>query len=99
LAGQVLDVALELDDAGRLIYRDVTLSIPRQQGKSTLLLVLWVTRCLLWPDQRVVYTAQSGLDARKKWAGDWLPLLAASPFAGLRDWKVSRDSTTVMRRS
>lgn len=79
----MLDVALELDDAGRLIYRDVTLSIPRQQGKSTLLLVLWVTRCLLWPDQRVVYTAQSGLDARKKWAGDWLPLLAASPFAGL----------------
>jgi hypothetical protein len=80
---QVLNVALEVDHDGRLIHRDICFTTPRQSGKSTLLLVLWMTRCLLWPDQRVVYTAQTGLDARKKWSGDWLPLLEASPFAGL----------------
>jgi len=80
---QVLDTALEVDTSGKLIYRDVTLTVPRQSGKSTLLLILWVTRCLLQPDQRAVYTAQSGLEARRKWSGDWLPTLEASPFAAL----------------
>jgi phage terminase large subunit-like protein len=77
----VLDVALEVED-GRLVYRDVVLSTMRQQGKSSLLLVLWLTRCLLWPGQVVRYTAQSGQHARKKWEEEWLPIIERSPLAG-----------------
>lgn len=77
---QVLDVALEVDADGRLAYGDICLSVPRQQGKSFLLLVLMIARALLEPRQHIAYTAQSGLDARKKWADDWLPLIEASPL-------------------
>jgi phage terminase large subunit-like protein len=76
---QVLDVALELDD-GRLVYSDVTLSVPRQQGKSYLLLVLMLTRALLEHRQGIAYTAQTALDARKKLLDDWRPMIEASPL-------------------
>jgi phage terminase large subunit-like protein len=74
----VADVALEVDAAGRLIYRDVVLTVPRQQGKSFLILVLLLVRSLLQPRSNAVYTAQSGLDARKKLGEDWLPAVQAS---------------------
>jgi phage terminase large subunit-like protein len=77
---QVLDTALELDDAGRLVYGDVTLSVPRQQGKSYLLLVYMLTRALLEPRQGIAYTAQTALDARKKLLDDWSPMVKASPL-------------------
>jgi hypothetical protein len=64
----VLDVALEVDpDTGRLAYRDVLLMVPRQSGKTTLLLSLMVWRCLAWARQNVLYAAQNRLSARKKW--------------------------------
>jgi phage terminase large subunit-like protein len=75
---QVLDVALEVGDDGRLIYRDVVLTVPRQQGKSYLMLVLMLTRALLGNGQNVVYTAQTGLDARKKLIDDFIPTIEAS---------------------
>lgn len=77
---QVLDVALEVDGDGRLVYRDVVLTVPRQQGKSYVVLVLLLVRALLQPRANAVYTAQSGLDARKKLAEDWLPAVQASPI-------------------
>ena len=77
----VLDVALEVDRAGRLVYREVILTVPRQSGKTTLLLVLILLRALGSPFQNIRYTAQTGSDARKKWMDDWLPALDASPFA------------------
>jgi Terminase large subunit, T4likevirus-type, N-terminal/Caudovirus prohead serine protease len=75
---RVADVALEVDTAGRLIFRDVVLTVPRQQGKSFLILVLLLVRALLTPRTNAVYTAQSGLDARKKLAEDWWPAVQAS---------------------
>jgi len=78
---QVLDVALELDDDGGFLYRDVTLTVPRQQGKSFLLLVLALTRALADPGQQVRYTAQHGSAARQKLIDDWLPVLKKSPLA------------------
>jgi phage terminase large subunit-like protein len=77
---QVADVALELDGDGRLVYRDVTLTVPRQQGKSYFLLALMSTRALLQPRQNIVYSAQSALDARKKLIDDWVPLVQSSPL-------------------
>ena len=77
---QVLDTALEVDDTGQLVYGDITLGVPRQQGKSFLLLVLMLTRALLDRRQMIVYAAQSGLDARRKWSDDWIPLVQSSPL-------------------
>lgn len=79
---QVLDVALEIDAAtGKLAYREVVLTVPRQSGKTTLLLVLILLRALGSPLQNIRYTAQTGSDARKKWTDDWLPILDASTFS------------------
>lgn len=79
---QVLEVALEVDPATRkLAYREVVLTVPRQSGKTTLLLSLILLRALSAPRQNIRYTAQTGSDARKKWMDDWLPVLKASPFA------------------
>jgi phage terminase large subunit-like protein len=77
---QVLDVALEVDNDGRLVFSDVTLSVPRQQGKSYLLLVLMLTRALLEHRQGIAYTAQTALDARKKLLDDWTPMVKGSPL-------------------
>jgi hypothetical protein len=82
---QVADTALEIDPAtGRLVYREVTLTVPRQSGKTTLILALAVHRALtMGSAQRIVYTAQTRLDARKKWEDDHLPILQGSPFGKL----------------
>lgn len=79
---QVCDVALEIDDrTGKLAYRNIVLTVPRQSGKTTLLLVLILLRALGAAKQNIRYTAQTGADARKKWMDDWLPALDASPFS------------------
>jgi hypothetical protein len=79
---QVLDVALEIDPlTGKLAYREIVLTVPRQSGKTTLLLVLILLRALGSPLQNIRYTAQTGSDARKKWTDDWLPILDASTFS------------------
>jgi hypothetical protein len=78
---QVLDVALEVDGAGRFVYRDVTLTVPRQQGKSLACLTLILFRALSEPKQNIRYTAQTGADARKKMLDDWVPELVHTPFA------------------
>lgn len=85
----VVDVALELKADGLPAYRQVLATLPRQQGKTTLLLSVEVLRALLWlPDesgagirQKVRYSAQSGLDARKKLLEDQAPLIEASMFS------------------
>jgi phage terminase large subunit-like protein len=74
----VLDVALEVDENGRLVYPDVTLSVMRQQGKTVCLLVLIVTRALLEPRSNIVYAAQSALDAKRKLDTDWTPTIEGS---------------------
>lgn len=74
------DIALE-HVAGVLAYREVIWGIPRQNGKSTALILLMLWRCLRWPGQVVRYAAQTGMDARAKLADDWWPLLEHSPLA------------------
>lgn len=78
---QVLDVVLELDpDTGQFAYRDWIVTVPRQQGKTTMLLVYILLRCLR-SRSRIAYTAETGADARAKFERDWLPALKESPFA------------------
>lgn len=79
----VLDVALEIDPATeRLWYREVGLALPRQNGKTTLLLPKFVWRAesahLLGGRQRMLYAAQTKKDAVEKFEEDFIEDLAAS---------------------
>ena len=88
----VADVALERDPStGLLIYRKVVLTVPRQSGKTTLDLGVMVHRGTTGGDkgrpfperQRIVYTAQKRLSARKKWEDEHIPTIQRSPLASL----------------
>lgn len=79
----VADVGLEYyeNEFGILVpaYREVVVTIPRQNGKTTLVLSWEMHRCLLWGrPQRVAYTAQTGSDAVKKLLKDQLPVIERS---------------------
>jgi phage terminase large subunit-like protein len=90
---QVAAVALEVDPDTQLpAYRTVVLTVPRQSGKSTLILSLFLQRCMseFWkasgrPDgpapgrQRCIYAAQTQKDARQKWESDYVADMEASP--------------------
>ncbi len=79
---QVVDVALEVDpDTGRLAYREVIVTTPRQQGKTTLELAVMVHRARRWPRSRILYSAQSRLHAHKKWEDEHVATLNRSPLA------------------
>lgn len=77
----VADVGLELDpDTGLPAYREVIMTVPRQSGKTILILAWEIQRARGWPamgegPQRVVYSAQKGNDARKKLIEDQVPIL------------------------
>lgn len=80
----VLDVSLEVDPAtGVLAYRDVRITVPRQSGKSTLILPWVVWRAFaahaLGGPQRMLYAAQTRADARKKWEHDYVAALRRCP--------------------
>lgn len=79
---QVVDVAMELDpETGRLFYREVDFLVPRQSGKTTLILALAVHRARAWAEpQNIAYAAQTRNDSRKKWEDDHVAALNASPF-------------------
>lgn len=80
----VADVALEVDDGGLLVYGEVVLTVPRQSGKTTLLLALMVHRALAFESaQRIIYTAQTRNDARRKWEDEHVRLLERSPLASI----------------
>ncbi|GGL27603.1 hypothetical protein H9L10_03585 [Phycicoccus endophyticus] len=74
------DVALEIDPkTGGLFYKEVIITVPRQSGKTTLILVLFVLRCILFAKafgpQTCTYIAQSGKMARRKLEREFAPIL------------------------
>jgi phage terminase large subunit-like protein len=75
----VVNAALE-QSRGRPAYRDVLVSVPRQSGKSTLLLALLTWQMTRFPGSRVLYGAQTRVAARQKMLSAWWPRLAASPY-------------------
>jgi len=76
----VLSTALERSGR-RPAYRDVLVSISRQQGKSSLALALIVWRLLSEPDQLVLYSAQNRAAARRKLLHTWWPRLRRTELA------------------
>jgi len=76
----VADVALELDDDGRFVYRQVVVTIPRQSGKTTCCGMVMEHRAMLLRGGRVWFTHQSQKDAVDWLLNEHWPMLA--PFAG-----------------
>lgn len=80
----VADVATELTPEGTA-YRHgvIVVTVPRQSGKTTLMRAVGVDRCISRPDCGVFYTAQTGQDARARWADLVKAITAdASPLKG-----------------
>jgi hypothetical protein len=94
----VADVALEIDpDTGQLAYREVILTVPRQSGKTTLLLAVMVHRAIGFGNrQRITYTAQTRSDARRKWQDEHLVILNKSPLADLYDIRLANGSEALI---
>jgi len=84
---QVIEVATEIDpDTGWPAYREIVVTVPRQSGKTTLVLAWEVDRALMWgKPQRIAYTAQTGFDARRKLLDDQAPILMGSSLAAAVD--------------
>lgn len=80
----VVDVALEIDpETGRLAYREVVLTVPRQSGKTTLLLSVMTHRALGFGPphglkQNILYAAQTRNDSRKKFEDEHVEALKAA---------------------
>ncbi len=77
----VADVALEYDaTTGLPLYRECNLLVPRQSGKTSLILALIVHRAVAWGGPQLThYTAQTGDDAIEKW-GEHVELLRSTPL-------------------
>ena len=88
---QIADVILEVvkdPRTGQTIpaYREVVIAVPRQSGKTTLMLALEVHRALSWGNnQLIAYTAQTGFDARKKLMDDQIPMIQSSKLGRVVD--------------
>jgi hypothetical protein len=78
---QVADVAGEIDPTSGLpAYREVRVTVPRQSGKTTLVLVVEVDRCLAWgASQSCLYAAQDRNNSRAKWE-EQIELLKKTPM-------------------
>jgi hypothetical protein len=65
---QVVNVAYELLPGGVPAYRVVRVAVPRQSGKTTIVLVIEIDRSLNWGElQHTLYTAQDRNHSREKW--------------------------------
>lgn len=70
----------EVNSCGRYVYPLVVVSVPRQSGKSALMLAKKVHRCLAAPEQRTWFTAQTGKDATDLYR-EFVGRLLRSPLA------------------
>jgi hypothetical protein len=97
-----MDTALELEADGRPAYREVRVTVPRQQGKTRgLLLPVMVHRALGGVDpraQRVLYTAQDRNHAREKWS-EQVEELDRSPLRRLYTVRRSNGSESIRWRT
>lgn len=105
----VADVAMEISGStGRFVYSNVGLTIPRQEGKTTLILALAVHRCRAdyfkgsqnKGIQNVVYTAQTRNDAFEKFKENfWPDIEAASSLKGKPNWRGGTEHIRFPNRS
>jgi phage terminase large subunit-like protein len=95
------DLALEVDPAtGVLAYSEVRITVPRQSGKTTLILAKNIQRMAdaraFGGRQRLVYTAQNRQKAREKFVDEYLEeLKAAKAFRGKWQARLSNGSEAI----
>jgi len=96
----VLDVAGEIDARGVPAYREVRVTVPRQQGKTAgLLLPVAVHRGIAFDrPQRILYTAQDRNHAREKWS-EQVEILDRSPLRRLYRVRRSNGSEAIRWRT
>ena len=64
---QVLDTALEFRADGTPWHKEgVTVTVSRQNGKTVMVWALMTWWCRKWPNQKVIYVAQTRLDAANR---------------------------------
>jgi hypothetical protein len=82
---EVLEVATEYDpETGIPYYSEVFVTLPRQQGKTTIVLGMQLDRCIGWgSEQNCVWTGQNGNAIRKKWLNEIVPALDRSKLEPL----------------
>ena len=93
----IADVGGEILPNGLPAFRELIVTLMRQQGKTQLVLSHSLERCTLRATaQRVAYTAQNGSDARKKLLHDQVPELERSPlWAAVRNVSRANDNVAV----
>jgi hypothetical protein len=91
---QVVDVATEMDAAGRLVYEIVLVTVPRQSGKTTLLGAMQIHRAMTMPGVRCFYTAQTGKDARTRFE-DLVSLVTSSALKAVTKARWSAGSERI----
>jgi hypothetical protein len=72
-------------------YQVIVVSVPRQSGKTVLIMVMLMVRCIMYANHQALYTAQTGKDARARWQ-DLVKLVTASPLRGQVRVKRSQGS-------
>lgn len=83
--------------AGVPAYREATVILPRQQGKTRgVVLPYMVTRALREDGCQIAYAAQTRLDARHRLLDVFWPLIAASPLARLADVRRGSGSEAIV---
>lgn len=89
------DVAGELLEDGSYAYSVVIVTVPRQSGKTTLVRAVGTDRCIAREDFGVFYTAQTGKDARERWA-DLVKAIKRGPLSGLVRVRTAAGSERVV---
>lgn len=96
----IADVAGEVNpDTGLLHYRELDITVPRQSGKTTLLMAQMTHRCNAFGKQVVVYTAQSRNKAREKWEDEHKEILDRSVFRKLYTARLRSGSEAFVWRN
>lgn len=98
----VADVIGEIDpDTGLLVYREYDVVVPRQSGKTTLVLAKYVHRAFgFGGPQKSTYTAQTRNDARKKLEDDQIPVIRSSPLRKqVRKYRMTNGNEAIIWRN
>ena len=77
---------------GKYVYTDSTLIVPRQNGKSTVMLLLILMQALRYPGSHIWLSAQDLKSARAMMIEVFWPLIASSPMSGMFTLRKSSGS-------
>jgi hypothetical protein len=96
----VIDVLLEVDPAtGIYVYRNGGVTVMRQCGKTSVILPWCSWRGMAFPQQKIVYAAQSGVAAREKWEDTQVPILERAGWVPRKGERILPHHRARVRRN